>query len=248
MSDKRKFTFPLSTLLHAGDSFNDALGDIDYSAAMAARLDDPDATPPVIFRTVFETTLAEVRTQIQNQGGKTGDAGDLTTDQRDAFREVERLTAGARRSARQAFPGDDVKLRSEFQVGISDPQDFASQLGRAGKTLVAARKYAADLKKEGWLPADATALETALATLGGVALDQDEALADRAKFTGALTRAANALYKLSLTVQNAARLQFPSTQPGTEAARARFQLDTFPPRDRSNPDGGTQPPPTPPAP
>src|SRR6266446_5745318 len=93
MSDKRKFTFPLSTLLHAGDSFNDALGDIDYSAAMAARLDDPDATPPVIFRTVFETTLAEVRTQIQNQGGKTGDAGDLTTDQRDAFREVERLTA-----------------------------------------------------------------------------------------------------------------------------------------------------------
>src|SRR5438105_1978712 len=80
--------------------------------------------------------------QIQNQGGKTGDAGDLTTDQRAAFREVERLTADARRSARQAFPGDDVKLRSEFQVGINEPQDLASQLDRAGKTLVAARKYA----------------------------------------------------------------------------------------------------------
>src|SRR6266446_2128225 len=117
---------------HPGDSFSDALGDIDYSAAMASRLDDPDPTPPVIFRTVFEITLATVRTQIQNQGGKTGDAGDLTTGQRDAFREVDRLTAGARRSARQAFPGDDVKLHTEFQVGISDPQDFASQLGRAG--------------------------------------------------------------------------------------------------------------------
>jgi len=156
------------------------------------------------------------------------------------------LTAGARRTARQAFPGDDVKLRTEFQVGINDPQDLASQLVRAQKTLDASVKYAADLKKEGWLPADSTALGTALGTLSGVALDQDEALADRAQFTAALTRAANALYKLCLSVQNAARLQYPSTQPGTEAARARFLLETFPPRDRSQPD--PHPPTPPPAP
>ena len=249
MSDKRKFSFPLSTLLHAADSLDAALGDPDYAVAMVTRLDDPTETPPYIFRTVFETSLASVRTEVQHQGGKTGDAGDLTADQRAAFAEVERLTAGARRSARQAFPGDDVKLRTEFQVGINEPQDLASVLVRAQKTLDATRKYAADLKKEGWLPADSDALAAALAALSGVALTQDEALADRAQFTGALTRAANLLYRLCLRIQNAARLQYPSTQPGTEAARARFLLETFPPRDRSQPDPHPPtPPPTPPTP
>jgi len=143
------------------------------------------------------------------------------------------IIADARRSARQAFPSDDVKLHTEFQVGINAPQSLASQLSRAEKTLDASVKYAADPKKEGWLPADSTTLGTALAMFGTIALDEDEALADRAQFTAAVTRAANTLYKLCLSVQNAARLQYPSTQPGTEAARARFLLETFPPRDRS---------------
>jgi hypothetical protein len=84
------------------------------------------------------------------------------------------------------------------------------------------------LKKQGWLPADATALQTALATLSGVVLNQDEALADRVQFTAELTRAANPLYKLCQACQNAARLQYPETQPRALAARARFLLDTFP--------------------
>jgi hypothetical protein len=252
VSNKRKFNCSLSTLLRAADSLADALADPDYAAAMAARLDNPDATPPVVFLTDYTAAVAAVRTEVQNQGGKTGDAGDLTADQQAAFAEVERLTAAARRSARLAFPGDDVKLRSEFQVGVGGPQDLASVISRAQKTLAAAQKYAADLRKQGWLPADATALAAALATLGTVALDQDEALADRAKFTADLTRAANTLYDRSLSIQNAARLQYPSTKPGTEAARVRFLLETFPPRDRNQPDGGTQTdpanPPTPPTP
>lgn len=250
MSDRRKFTFPLSTLLRAAGGLGSALADTDYAAAMVARLDDPAATPPIVFASDFAAAIAAVETEVGNQGGKTGDAGDLTTDQGTAFAEVERLVAGARRTARQAFPGDDVKLRSEFQVGINEPKDLASELSRARQTLVASRKYAPDLKKKGWLATDSTALETALDSLSGVALDQDEALADRAKFTGALTRAANALYADCLAIQNAARLQYPSTRPGTEAARSRFQLETFPPRDRSQPDPAppTPPPAPPPAP
>ncbi len=240
MSDTRKFRFALSTLLHAADSLSDAIGDTDYATAMVARLDDPGETPPYIFRTVFETAIADVRAEVQKQGGKTGDAGDLTSDQKAAFAEVERLAAAARRSARLAFPGDGVKLRSEFQVGIDEPQDLASVLERAGKTLAAARKYAAELKKEGWRAADADALEAALAALGEVAQDQDEALADRAQFTAALTRKANLVFKLCQRIQNAARLEYPSTKPNTEAARLRFLLETFPPRDRNQPDGGTQ--------
>jgi hypothetical protein len=246
MNNKRKFSFPLSTLLRAGDSLKDAMEDPDYNTAMEERLGDATATPPLVFATAFTGVIASVRTELTNQGGKTGDAGGLTAEQKAAFAEVERLTAGARRTARQAFPGEDVKLRTEFQVGIDEPKDLDSELGRAEITLTATRKYATDMKKKGWLPRDATALETALGKLGGVAIDQDDALADRAQFTAALTRAANALYDDCLAVQNAARLEYPSTQPGTEAARARFKLETFPPRDRSNPDGGTQPPTTPP--
>lgn len=243
MSDKRKFSFPLSTLLHAAKSLDAALDDLDYAAAMAARLDDPTATPPIIFRTLLETALAEVRAQVEKQVGKTGDAGQLTSEQEKAYAEVERLSAAARRSARLAFPDDEVRLRSEFQVGIHQPQDQGSILARAEKTHTAAVKYAADLRRQGWLPTDADELATALAAFSGVILDQDEALADRVQFTADLTRAANTLYKLCQACQNAARLQYPGTQPGQEAARARFLLETFPPRDRTPAE-----PPAPPAP
>ena len=113
--------------------------------------------------------------------------------------------------------------------------------------LAAARKYAAELRPTGWLPADADALEAALASLSGVAFDQDEALADRVQFTAELTRAANTLYDLCLNIQNAANLHYPD-KPGNEAARTRFKIDTFPPRDRSQPEGGEQPPQNPPGP
>jgi hypothetical protein len=235
----RKFRFPLSTLLGEADGLLEALKDNAYTAAMQERLGDDTATPPVVIATDFAAAIKAVRDEVKNQGGKTGDASDLTEDQRDAVKEVERLIAGARRSARQAFPGE-AKLRSEFQVGVDEPNGLDADLERAALTLVAARKYAVDLKKKGWLPRDANDLETALGQVSGVGHAQDAALADRAQFTAALTRAANALYELCLAAQNAARLEYPSTKLGTEAARARFKLETFPPRDRSQPDGGTQ--------
>ena len=188
----------------------------------------------------FATVIAAVRTELALQSGKTGEAGELTEEQQADFADVERLSAGARRSARLAFAGQAVILHSEFQVGINDPQDLASVLDRAGKTHTAAVKYATQLAPKGWIATDATALGAAIAALSGTGLDQDEALADRAQFTADLTRAANTLFDGCLTIQNAARLQYPSTQPGTEAARVRFLLETFPPRDRSQPDGGTQ--------
>ena len=88
----------------------------------------------------------------------------------------------------------------------------------------------------------------------GVAQNTSEA--DSSELTADGTRAANALYDSCLRMQNAARLQWPlpphgeEIPDGTVAARERFQLETFPPRDRSQPDGGTQggPPPTPPNP
>jgi hypothetical protein len=71
------------------------------------------------------------------------------------------------------------------------------------------------------------------------------------ELTGDATRAANALYDELLRVQNGARLQWPLPPAGVEiasgilSARNKFLLDTFPPRDRSQPDAGATPAPAP---
>jgi hypothetical protein len=46
---------------------------------------------------------------------------------------MQRLLSGARRGANLAFPDNDVSLRNEFQDGIHQPADFASEIERAGK-------------------------------------------------------------------------------------------------------------------
>ena len=171
-----------------------------------------------------------------------------------AFTEMERLTSGARRSAGLAFPKNDARLRAEFQVGVNDAQDFDSELERAGKVLAACRTHAAALAGHGWIAADTTALESAVQTLDGSDETQEATKGKKKGITATRNRNANELYRQSLTVQNAARLAYPSTQlgkvDGIEEARARYLLDEFPPRggasagDNPNPNG----PPPPPAP
>lgn len=237
----RKFKGPLSALLLAGDQLQDAVTDTDYATAMQERLGANAGT-------ILAGKLAAVRTELEHQSGQTGTAGTLTQHEHAAFGDVERLTSGARRSARLAFPGQEVVLHSEFQVGVDTPKTLAAELERADLIKTACVKYATQLAAKGWLARDTTALGAAIAALSGTDTDQGEAFADRAEMTADLTRGANDLYDEMLRIQNAARLEYPSTQPGTEAARARFLLNSFPPRDRSQPDGGINPPPGPPTP
>ena len=233
-----KFKFAVSLLVNAAGRLGDALADPLYAAAMAERLDAEGDLPANRFATRLPTAIADVTDGAAAQAGKSGDAGALTREQQGWFDEMERLTAGARRSAKLAFPADATLLHAEFQVGVDTPKGLANELARAGIILASARKYAAELKKHGWVKADADDLETALGNLSGKDLAQGKALEDRTLLTADKVRAANALYALCLAAQNAARLQYPSTKPGTEAARRRFLLDEFPPRDRSNPHGG----------
>ncbi len=242
MTNTRKFRGTLSGLLLAGDQILAAVTDSAYSAAMTARLGATVGAD-------LTALLAAVREELRKQSGKTGDAGTMTQQQKDALQEVERLTAGARRTARLAFPGQDVVLRSEFQVGIDTPKSLAAELERAGLIAAACSKYATELAAQGWLASDTTELTAAIAACAGTETEQGDAVADRVEFTAELTRAANALNAELLRIQNAARLQYPSTKPNTEAARTRFLLNTFPPRDRSQPDGETPAPtPNPPTP
>ncbi len=246
----RKFNFSLSALIGAARRLHDALVDPDYGTAMAARLDAPADTATSNFTTRFAANLAALDTGDATQKLKTGHAGTLTTGQNAAFDEMERLLAGARRSAKLAFPTDSVKLHSDFQVGISEPNTLEAELSRAKIVLASCQepRQRRRAENQGWLAADTTALDAAIEELSGVSLDQDEALEDRKGLTASKNVAANAVYADTLRIQNAARLEYPANKPGAEAARARFLLDTYPPRDRSDPAGGTQTPSPPSAP
>ena len=252
MSTRRKFNFPLATLTHSADLLGKAVVDPDYQAAMTARLGAE-------FITAFPAKITTLTGGATAQSSQTGDLSQLTVQQQEDFQEMERLAAGARRTARLALPGQDTVLSAEFQVGEAGSKSLAATIARARLTHAAALKYATELQTKGWIPADTTALGTAIAALGTaiaalaeVGTDQEQASDDRLGLTNEKIIAANALYADCLTLQNAARLQFPA---GTDAAGnaknitecARFLLEEFPPRDREKPDGGTQEP-TPPAP
>jgi hypothetical protein len=246
MSTRRKFTFPVATLNRTARLLHAAITDPAHKAAMEERLGaDFAATFDGKFTALTGTSIA--------QAGRTGDVSTLTQQQKENFKEMERLTAGARRTARLAFPGQDTVLRAEFQIGIHEPQSVEAELERAGKTHAAALKYAAELKAKGWIAADTTLLGQAIAALAGSGIEQDGAFDERLGLTNEKVIAANAVYDGCLTIQNAARLQYPAKNDAAGNAqniteRANFLLDEFPPRDRSQPDGGTQGGDTPPAP
>ena len=239
----RKWNFPISTLVSQATVLHDALIDPAYTPSMAERLDLDGDTAQSNYATRFASQISTVTSGGTTHKGKTGQAGTLTKAQTDALQELERLTNGGRRSARLTFPGDDVKLHSEFQVGIDTPKTLASELERARIILASCQRHTAALKKHGWTAKDTTALDTAITALENTSLDQSNVLDDRAGLTEDRILAGNALYAQCLAIQNAARLEYPSNRPGNEAARHRFLLNEFPPRDRSNPSGDNPPPP-----
>lgn len=236
---KPKFKFALPVLTSAAERLLAAINDPDYSAAMTERLGAD-------FATEFQGRLAAVPTARIHQGSQNARIADLTTAQEAAFDEMERLLSAARRSARLAFPGDTTRLREEFQVGVDTPKTLAAEVHRAGIVLAAVQTHADILKTKGWIARDTTALRNAIATLTGEDLAQEEAIDDRLNLTTEKIAAANTLYADCLAIQNAARLEYPAKvagQPAHATERARFLLDEFPPRDRNEPDGGTQSPP-----
>ena len=249
MSTRRKFNFPVATLTLNAGLLAKAIVDTDYQAAMTARLSAP-------FITALPGKITAVTGKSAAQSSQTGDLSTLTDQQKKDYLEMERLSAGARRTARLAFPGQDTLLSAEFQVGETGSKGIAATIARDTLTHAAAVKYADALQTKGWIPADTTALDQAIQGLAGIAPEHAEAAGDLLGLTNEKIIAANALYTDCLTIQNAARLQYPAKTDAAGNAlnvtpRARFLLEEFPPRDRSQPDGGTQggdPPPAPPAP
>ena len=234
---KRRFTFPVSILFRDARNLLAAINNPLYIDAMKLRLGESIASD-------VNNRISATKDAMNLQATKKGEAGELTEAEALALHTLARLTAGARRTASQVFRGQTVVLHDEFKVGVTEPQGLDADLLRAEVIANSCVVRAVELKTQGWLASDTATLVAAIATLTGKDQEHEDAILDGITLTSDAIRAANALYDELLRVQNAARLQWPLPPAGVEiasetlAARNKFLLDTFPPRDRSQPDGG----------
>ncbi|MGL4398469.1 MAG: hypothetical protein ACRCXD_01250, partial [Luteolibacter sp.] len=109
--------------------------------------------------------------------------------------------------------------------------------------------HADALDDHGWLDEDTTALGAAIDLLDGGDTEHEAAKDQKKGFTKARNLAADALYKMCLSIQNAARRAHPTAKAAkdeaTLVARNRYLLDEFPPRGGASAGDKPVTPPTP---
>jgi hypothetical protein len=194
------FNFSVATLIGAAGRLLGALRDAVAGAAVLKRL-----------KTGFDATLEAQIALVEKGGGDQSTAGgamvQLTQEEATAYTEMERLMSDARRSASLAFPKGDPRLHLEFSVGVQDqPHDLDHELQYANTIVKGCQTYAAQLAEHGWTADDTTALDGYITTLEGDPAVRDTAGDTKKRITSARNSGANDLYKMCLTVQNAARL------------------------------------------
>ena len=234
---KTKFHFPLPILVGEGKLILDA-GTAHHE--IAGRLDKT-------YLADTATVLGNVKTQATDQKQKRGQTGVLSKAQLDKIHAFHLLIANAKDTAKLAFLGQTVMLREAFQVGVHKPHDLQSQLQR-GRTVLASMQAAENvpaLTSKGWTADETTALDTAISNL-----ENDKTLLENAKdasvgSTGQKNVQADDLYNRLLTVQNAANLQWPESDPANLQTRADFRLGKFPPKDHGGHHVEPAPTPTP---
>jgi hypothetical protein len=235
MSVKRNFTFPMSTLVYDGD--------LILTAA--------EGQPAFAQKRLATDLLTRSRQLHQQLGGKGSSSeadssatGTLTQQQNDAILLTLDLFGKAKDRAKGTFKGDDVKLSGEFQVGINEPRDLASILGRVGKVVDACRKpqnAQALQEKKGWISSDTEELAAAAKTVGEIDKAQLASIIIQIAGTDARNTAANALYANLLTIQDAADTEWPDRIEANRAIRASFRIGIFPPsRKGATPAAKTQ--------
>ena len=221
-SNKSTIHFPLPVLVGEGKLILDA--------ATA----HPELAPR--FKTGFLTgaiaLLATVKQQVTSQKQNRGNVGNLTQAQLDEIHNFRHLVHLAKETAKLAFKGQDVMLSQEFFVGVNQPSDLQSQLAR-GRTVLASLQLAANadaIAGQGWTAAETTALTNIITSIEG-----DKTLLENAKgasvgSTSVRNASAETLYANLQTVQHAANIQWPETDPANAEVRADFRLGKFPPK------------------
>jgi hypothetical protein len=221
-AQKTTFHFPLSILVGEGKLILDAA---TAHPELAARF-------KAGFLTGAVALLATVKQQVTGQKQKRGDVGVLSRAQLDEIHNFQHLIHMAKETAKLAFRGQDVLLSQEFYVGVNQPSDLQSQLAR-GRTVLASLQLAANadaIAGQGWTADETTALDTIITSIEG-----DKTLLENAKgaslgSTGVRNASAEQLYAALQTVQNAANIQWPESDPANAEVRADFRFGKFPPK------------------
>jgi hypothetical protein len=213
--------FPTAILTHNGQLITAAAGA------------NPQIAPRLPATYIADTTaaLGKVTTDISGQKTAHGELGNLTPAQHTNLDLLQHWMTQARKTAKLAFAGQDVKLHQEFQMGITKPHDLGSVLGRADIILGSLKNAAnlAALQLKGWLAADTTAFVAARGNFGTVEQAQSAAKGGAKDSTTTKDADAADLYERLLTIQNAADLQWPVSNPANAGIRDQFRLNTFPP-------------------
>ncbi|MDB6172526.1 MAG: hypothetical protein JWL59_1837 [Chthoniobacteraceae bacterium] len=228
----RKFNFPIPVLIRQAEFLYHSLINELYAVPLGERLNSEKDTPKNNFAVRFKKKLDLLGSGKLSHAEQQGQIGKLTLQQAEDMKEVVRISALARRGARLAFRGEKVRLHKEFLVGITKPATLVARLDRARIILASCLLYGAEMKAHGWLARDAELLAAAIQRFDESGLAQGDASDVRADMSEEKVRAANDVFEDCLKIQYAARLEFPTTLPGTGTARERFLLDEFPPRGR----------------
>jgi hypothetical protein len=213
--------FPISILTHNGQLIIAAAG---ANAAVATRL-------PAGYTATATASLATVNADIAVQKTSHGELGNLTPGQHTNLDSLQNWMNQARKTAKLAFAGQTVKLHDEFQVGVNTPHDLGSILHRAD-IIIASLQTAANLPVlllKGWTAADTTAFTATRASFTTGDVSQQAAKGGAKVSTSTKNTDASDLYERLLTIQNAADLQWPVSNPANAGIRDQFRLNTFPP-------------------
>jgi len=183
------------------------------------------------YLTETTTALGKLPTDTTSQNIAKGETGNLTAAQQANLTVLLHCMSQARKTAKLAFPGQDVKLHQEFQIGLHDSHELNAVLSRAD-TILAAVQLPANLpalKLRGWTDADTATFTTVRGTFPASTTTQQSGQSDAKKATGVKNTDAAVAYEHIITIQNAADLEFPATNPANAPARAEFKLGIFPP-------------------
>jgi hypothetical protein len=201
---------------------------------------------PADYLTETTTLLGKLPADTTGQHLAKGETGNLTAAQQKNLDSLLHCMGQARKTARLAFPDETVKLHQEFQIGFHDSHELNAVLSRADTILAAVQTTAnlPALKLRGWTDAETATFTAVRGTFPASTEVQQSGQSDAKKATAVKTTDAADAYKHILTIQNAADLEFPATDPANAPARAEFKLGLFPP-DHHVPTATPTPPATP---
>lgn len=186
---------------------------------------------PANYLTDTTTALGKLPADTAGQKIIQGETGNLTAAQHANLDALLHCMSQARKTAKLAFPGQTVKLHQEFQIGLHESHDLASELSRADIILASVKTAdnLAAMKLKGWTDADTTTFTTLRGAFPASTQTKTSSQSDAMKATVAKATDAADAYERILTIQNAADLEYPALDPANAPIRAEFKLGIFPP-------------------